>query len=196
MALELLVEKIRADAAREVQAILADSDKECAGIASETRSRGDTLYAREMEALRARMAAAARQETSQREIESRRSLLQQREALLDDLRHRLEEWLASLPDDRQAALLRRLLDCARAIVPAGAFIASAHTHATVAPLGAGMEFVPDDGIGHGFKLRSEDGRIVVDMTFAALARDFWERRRPEFAQELFGEALRLESGDT
>jgi vacuolar-type H+-ATPase subunit E/Vma4 len=186
--MERLAERIRADAEREVRAIGEEAERRAQAIEAETRERAEKLHRREAEALRERLKAAAGSERSSKEIELRRAELREREALLDELRSGLELWLEALPPAQEQALLAGALARARAAVPAGGLEAPARCRELLGPQ-PGLEAAEAGFPGGGFRLRSPDGRKVVDMTYRALARDFWERRRAEIAAELFGEAL-------
>ncbi len=188
MSMERLAERIRADAEREVRAIREEGERRAQALEAETLDRAEKLHRREAEALRERLQAAAGSECSSREIELRRAELREREALLDELRAGLETWLEALPPAQEKTLLAGMLAGARAVVAAGRLEAPARCREL---LGAqpGLEAGEAGFPGGGFRLLSPDGRKVVDMTYRALAGDFWERRRAEIAAELFGDAL-------
>jgi vacuolar-type H+-ATPase subunit E/Vma4 len=185
--MENLAERIRSDTRKEVQNIGHEAEMRASALESATKARAEELYAREVAALRGRLAMAASGECSSRDSELRREFLRERESLLDGLRSGLENWLATLPAEEEKRLLAELLEMARREIADGTVELSAKTRRLIGEA-AGLQFKVDDSLSGGFRLGSSDGRRMADMTYASLVRDFWERRRAEAAAALFEDA--------
>jgi len=192
MSLDQIIEQVRADTEAEVGRIRAEAEAKAGAVAGEAAARGEALFRRELEALGAQLGFAALRERATREIEIRRSLLQERELLLDEVRKRFERHLAGLPPAEEKALLAGLLACARRVLPEGVPVVSRRGRELLGADAAGAEI--DESVA-GLRWRSADGRRVVDLTLDSLARGFWSERRVAVAGELFGAAAEIgESG--
>ncbi|HRU07288.1 MAG TPA: V-type ATP synthase subunit E [Candidatus Brocadiia bacterium] len=191
MALELLVQKIRKDADREVQAILAEAETKASAIEAKTRARAEAIYKRELQALRLALDYAARQEVSQREIEIRATLLQERENLLDQVRAKWTAWLHNLTPGEETQILQGLMAKGRACVGQGVIHCSPRASQILGPQ-PGFSVKPDAGAPPGLQLTSADGHITADLFFPSLIEEFWPRHRPAAAATLFGGALTIQ----
>ena len=189
MSLDKLLEQIAADTAREVAAILAEAETKASAMENEVKAREDRLWQRELEILRRRFARAAAQELSAQEVACQRRLLQEREALLDELRQRLVQWLNNLPTAQEATLLRSLWRCGTARISRGVLVANARSRELLGEDAAAFRWQEEDIAG--LRLISEDGRIVADFTYPALMSDFWRRWRGAAARILLGDAMLL-----
>lgn len=193
MALQNMLERIRADTEKEVKAILGEAEAKAVQAETAAKTRIEELYRRESEALRSRLTSAEVRKLSAREIELRHNVLIEREGLLSEARRRLEKWLRALSPERETELLAGFMAKAKALVPKGTVVASARTKKLLGRSADGLDFEADENIEAGFRVRSSDGRRVVDLTLASVVADFWERERADVAGDLFGDAMA--SGD-
>jgi len=193
VALQNMLERIRADTEKEVKAILGEAEAKAVQAETAAKTRIEELYRRESEALRSRLTSAEVRKLSAREIELRHNVLIEREGLLSEARRRLEKWLRALSPERETELLAGFMAKAKALVPKGTVVASARTKKLLGRSADGLDFEADENIEAGFRVRSSDGRRVVDLTLASVVADFWERERADVAGDLFGDAMA--SGD-
>jgi len=183
-----MLERIRADTEKEVRAILGEAEAKAAQTETAAKARMEELYRRESEALRSRLTSAEVRKQSAREIELRHNMLTERERLLIETRWRLEKWLRTFTPEQETELLDGFMAKAKALVPKGAIISSARTEKLLGRSAEGFDFEPDENIEAGFRVRSSDGRRVVDLTLESVVLDFWERERANVAESLFGDA--------
>ena len=189
MALQNMLERIRADTDKEVKAILGEAEAKASQAETAANTRREELYRREFEALRSRLISAETRKQSAREIELRHKVLIDREGLLSEARRRLEKWLRSLPPEQESRLLSGFMAQVKELMPKGTVIASARTRKLLGRSLEGFDFVADENIEAGFRVRSSDERRVVDLTFESVIADFWERERADVAGDLFGDAM-------
>jgi hypothetical protein len=87
---------------------------------------------------------------------------------------------AGLLDSFASARNARVDAAAKAIVPVGTLLVSARTGDLLGDVN-GFAVEVDLMLAEGFRLHSADGRIVLDLEFDAVAKEFWDRRRATVA---------------
>ncbi|MFH1708816.1 MAG: V-type ATP synthase subunit E [Planctomycetota bacterium] len=186
MPLKDLVARIRDDMARDVRAIEEDGRLKTAAIETAAAARRTALFKREADALRARLSFAALRERATREIEIRRSLLKNREILFDEVTRRFEHWLRGLPAADEKILIEGCLARGRKVVPAGTARLAPRAWDILGGKVVGFVVERDAALAGGLRLVTADGHKAADLSYTALAAEFWERVRPEVTRNIFG----------
>ncbi len=186
MSLNLLIDRIHTDTEREAKAIREQAEREAQAMEAENLRREEALLKRELAGLRSQLEFEARKERSARELECKRSFLEEREVHLSAIRRRLEEKLLALPAGEERALLAGFLTRGRKILSAGRVELSARAAEMLAKDLNGFEPQADESGSGGLRLVAGDERVAVDLTYASVVEEFWTRRRAEIAVALFG----------
>lgn len=172
MGLDAVVDEILAQGKQEQEETLRKADQEAEEIRQDARRTAEeTKQKREREA-KQRTEALEREILGASEFQARRNYLSVQRELLTDFRRRLVDALSQLPQDRNAAILKKLVAKAKEELPEG------RVHARKQDLGflADQGFEKGDVIecAGGFLLEGPTGDVRLDYRFETLVDDAWK----------------------
>ena len=182
MGLEVVVQEIRAEGAKEERTLLAQAETERSRILEQARSEADELTKRRRNETRLKVEALRREIQSASEFEARRRGLIVRRELAEGFRQRVLKAIASLPKVENEALLSELVKQAKQTIPKGVV----HARTSDLPLltKAGYERGRELSGAGGFQVESTDGTVLVDHRYETLLENAWKEIL-NATQELF-----------
>lgn len=193
MAVDDILNKIKAEADEAVRRVLEEAQGEAEGIAAEARKR----VAAERERLLSRARQRADEERNRivtiAKLSARRELLEEKQRLIDRVFEDTRKSIMSMGRDDYRRLMKTFL--AGNVPPGGAEVVidanekridQAFLDQVSGELGRGpLKLASDRGaMGGGFVLRS--GRVETNCTLDTILRDARERLEPDVAAILFG----------
>lgn len=189
--LQQLLEKIQHDgvekANAEAAAILAKAKADAAAVLKDAETKAAALRAQ------AETDAQAFEERARKTIsQAARDTVLDVKAGIGKLLDRLlaQDVAAALADPAETARLAlaavKELGAAQADVAAGAKLAAALKAQLAAAAVPGVQVVLDEGVGAGFSLRLDHGRVEHDFSEAAIAAALAKRLRPDLARLVCG----------
>jgi vacuolar-type H+-ATPase subunit E/Vma4 len=172
MSLTEVVGDVRRDGEARAQAILAAARQEAEAILASARAEAKALEAARLGQADREAQQVAAQAASRAESDARKAVLTAEAALRNEMRARGVKDLAALPAKARQAHLSKLLETAKAAIPAGkvwsapadaAFLAKAkpYTHAGNLPIAGGIV------------VESEDGANRLDLSYETLLDQAW-----------------------
>lgn len=173
MGLDAVVDEILAQGKQEQEEILRKADQEADEIRQDAERKAKEAKQKRQREADQRKQALEREILGASEFEARRSYLSVQRELLTDFRARVLDGLSELPQDRNAAILKKLVAKAKEELPEG------RVHARTQDLDflTGQGFDKGDAIdcAGGFLLESPDGDVQLDYRFETLLDDEWKQ---------------------
>ena len=182
MALDAVVESVRATSKDKVAHIASEGDLEVARILNEARERAAEIKSRKEAEVGHAVEAIERREISSANLEVKRSELNVHKDLLEKTKTNLIEKISSLPKKDNESMLKKLLepyDLKDMKVYSNkrdeAFLSS------LAPnYGGNLDIIG------GVVVESGDGALRYDLSYETLAREVFNNRMKEVSKVLFG----------
>jgi V/A-type H+-transporting ATPase subunit E len=185
MALDSVTKEIQASADASVAKIRADQAKEIEAINQQT----DAQIAKMKEAQEKKLSAAretlARQERSSAELESKKIVLAKKKEILTQAFESALADLENAPRDQKLALYKRMVESARTVIPDPVAVISPKDGFTAQELGVGS-VETDPLIASGIILRSGDGSVEADMQYRVILQGIWDKNLKQISDILFG----------
>lgn len=183
MGLENVVNDILEQAKTEVAAIEAEAQDEAAAITDKAKNEAEKILADSKTEVEANIQRRLKQETSSAQLESKRAALNAKKDVLDSVYQSAREAISSLPPDKNASMLKAILD------EHGSEGARVYSNARDAKLVrelTDLTFMGEiDCIG-GLIIENEDGSIRLDYTFDRILDDVSEQTLKPVSDILFG----------
>lgn len=174
MALENVVDSIRAQARKEADEALAQARRRAADVALRADAEAHALRERKARELRDAGGLLRKREIAAAELEARRMRLSAERALLLELRKGVETRLASLPPETRARHLRALSQRA----PVGRLLVGARDRELASRLGRDLGTVEALG---GVVVEAADGSSREDLRYETILDDVWQEHLREIA---------------
>lgn len=188
-----LITLLEREAEAERERILAEARERAARIVEEARAEAEAFLEAQRRRIEAELEAARIRAQGTAALRAASLVLQAKDEEIDRVFERAKEKLEQIPEDpaRYAAILRHLVreavegfggrvvvECAASDVPA--------VEAAIRELGIDAEVHPASDVRGGVRVRSEDGRFVVENTLASRLERAREALLPEVADLLWG----------
>ena len=109
MGLDAIVQEIKAKGKAQAQNITGEADKEAARITAEAQIQAEKIKAAKVEAARKEIDRLRQQELSSANLEVKRSILNARKEVLDEVAQNAKEAVLKLPADKNKALLQSII---------------------------------------------------------------------------------------
>ena len=182
MALDAVVEAIRATSKDKVAQITGEADQEVARILNEARERAAEIKSRKEAEVGHTVEAIERREISSANLEVKRSELNVHKDLLEQARVKLLGKLENLPKKDNEAMLTKLLEPYD--LKAMKVFSNKRDEAFISSLapnyGGNLDIIG------GAVVESSDGALRYDLTYETLAREVFSSRMKEVSRILFG----------
>lgn len=173
MGLDAVVDEILAQGKQEQEGILRKADEEADAIRQDAERKAKEVRQKRQREAEQRKQALEREILGASEFEARRSYLSVQRELLTDFRRRVLETLSQLPQDRNTAILKKLVADAKKELPAG----RVHGRKQDLDFLVDQGFEKGDAIGcaGGFLLEGAGGEVQLDYRFETLVDDEWKQ---------------------
>jgi V/A-type H+-transporting ATPase subunit E len=182
MALDAVVEAIRATSQGKVAQMTGETDQEVARILNEARERAAEIKSRKEAEVGHTIEAIERREISSANLEVKRAELNVHKDLLEQTRLKLLGKLESLPKKDNEAMLKKLLEPYD--LKAMKVFSNKRDEAFITSLasnyGGNLDIIG------GAVVESSDGALRYDLTYETLAREVFNSRMKEVSRILFG----------
>jgi len=185
MGLEKVIEEILAAGEEQRGKILADAAAERQKIVSAAKSESEAARKTRESEVGQKVAMSMQQALSSAELESRKRLLQEQNAILVQTKKQALESLADLETSQRKPLLDKLCRIAAEEFSRGTIHCRKEDERLVTPP-SGFKKVADLGSAGGILAESEDANYRMDMTYEALLDDVWAKDVQKVFKILFG----------
>lgn len=180
MALEKVVQNIRAEGRAQADATVATARKEADAILADARRQAEELRARRAAEATAAADALGKRETASADLDARRLRLTAERELLGTIRAEAEKRLAALPPAQREAHLKALV--AKANVPDGRVWVAAQDEAAARKLGLNVAGT-FQGLG-GVIVESVDGATRENLRYETILEEAWTESLGQVAAKL------------
>lgn len=185
MALANVTQEISKTADEKVAALKAESDAEIAKIQADAEAKIAELKEKEDKRLKDEIDRLNRQEMSSAELESKKIVLAKKKEIMSEAYESMLEQLESAPAETKLAQYKSMVEKAKQIIDNPKALMSADDSFTAEELGV-SSVAADPRISGGLILQSEDGTVEVDMQYATLLQEIWDREIKAVSDILFG----------
>jgi V/A-type H+/Na+-transporting ATPase subunit E len=182
MALDKVVESIRAEGRRAADARLQEARKEADAIRADAEKQAAAIKAKREKDLAGAVEGLKLREVAAAELEAKKLRLNAEKDVLATVRETVLHQLAELPADKRVAHSRTLVE--RANMPEGQVYVSEND--ADAAKKAGLDVAGTVPAMGGVVVVSPDGSTREDFTYETLMNEVWMVSLNEVAQDLFG----------
>jgi V/A-type H+-transporting ATPase subunit E len=183
MGLENVVNDILEQAKSECATIEAEAQDEADAIINEAKARAKTIITESQAEVEANIQRRLKQEKSSAQLENKRAALNAKKDVLDSVYLSAREAISSFPPDKNASMLKVILDMHRSD---GTRIYSNARDAKLVRELTDLTFVDEiDCIG-GLIIENDDGSVRLDYTFDRILDDVSEKTLKPVSDILFG----------
>ncbi len=190
MSLDTVVADIQAEAEAQAEEILAEAEEEAEAIREEAEAEAEAIRETAERNVEAEIEQERDQRISNATLEAKQKRLEARRDALFTVRERVEEAIASLPEDKRKTLTRELLeDATTEFDEADVYARPADTDLVTEILEDydGFSLAGETDCLGGVVLEGEDGRIRVDNTFDSVLETVWDENLKALSDVLFEE---------
>lgn len=187
MGLERVIDEILASGEEQRRKILSEGDAEKQKIISTAKADAEASRRQGIKELEQRLSLMKQQSLSSAELESKKRLLQEQNALLAQVKEEVLDSLSSLGADARKDLLGKLGKIAARQLSKGIIHCRKDDEKLISVPG-GFKKVADLAGAGGVLAESEDGSFRMDLTFEVLLDDLWNRDVQKVYEILFGGA--------
>lgn len=187
MGLERVIEEILASGEGQRAKILADAAAERRKVISAATSEGEAAKKARQKEAEQRAMMTKQQALSSAELEAKKHLLQEQNAILIQTKGQVLEALASLDTNARKSILEKLGQIAAKNLSKGVAHCRKDDERIFTPP-SGFKKVADLKSAGGILAESEDGAYRMDLTFEVLLDDVWNRDVQKIYEILFGGA--------
>lgn len=187
MGLEKVIDEILAAGEEQRAKLLADAAAERQKILSSAKSESDAARKAREKELEQRAATAKHQALSSAELESKKRLLKEQNAILAQTKGQALDSLARMETAQRKPLLDKLSKIAAGELSKGTIHCRKEDEKLVAAP-QGFKKVADLRSAGGLLAESEDAAYRMDLTFEALLDDLWAKDIQKVYEILFGGA--------
>ena len=180
MALDKVVDNIRAEGRAQAQATVQAAKTEADAILADAKRQADDIRARRTSEGTAQADALLKRETAGAELEARRLRLTAERELMTAIRAEVEKRLGALPASQREAHIKALV--AKANVPGGKVWVAKQDEATARKLGLNVAGT-FEGLG-GVVVESTDGDTRENLRYETLLEEIWSASLPQVASKL------------
>lgn len=180
MALDKVVQNIRAEGRAQADQTVAAAKKEADAILQDARRQAEELRAKRAQVATAAAEALSKRETANADLEARRLRLNAERELMATIRAEAEKRLAALPPAQREAHLKALV--AKANVPNGKVWVAQQDEAAARKLGLPVAGT-FQGLG-GVIVESADGATRENLRYETLLEEVWTESLPQVAAKL------------
>ena len=190
MSLDTVVEDIRDQARARADEIRGDADERAERIVADAEADAEEILEERKQTVERQIDQEREQKLSSAKLEAKQMRLGARRDVLEDVRERVEERVASMEEDREE-LTRVLLEDAATEFDDAATVQVYGRSDDAALLEGiladydGHEYAGDVDCLGGVVVESEGSRIRVNNTFDSVLADVWEDNLREVSGELF-----------
>ena len=190
MSLETVVEDIRDEARETAAEIREDAEDRAAEIVAEAEEEAEAILEEGTREAEREIAQEREQRRSSATLRAKQARLEARRDVLEEVRSRVEESLASLSGERREELTRALIEDARAEFDRGPLrVYGRESDADLLEelleeYGA-LEYGGEHDCLGGVVVESDHSRLRVDNTFDSVFDDVWEDNLREISDRLF-----------
>jgi V/A-type H+-transporting ATPase subunit E len=190
MSLDTVVADIQAEAEAQADEILAEADETAEEILAEAEAEADEIRKAAEREVEADIEQERERRLSSGALEAKQERLEARRDVLNTVRERVEDAIASLPTAERESLVRDLLaDAATEFEEADVYTRSADTELVTEILAEydGFELAGETDCLGGVVLEGRDGRLRVDNTFDSVLETVWNENLKALSDVLFEE---------
>jgi len=187
MGLEKVIDEILAAGEEQRGKILAEGAAEREKIISATRSEVEAARKSRESTMEQRVVMSRQQALSSAELESKKRLLQEQNAILAQAKKQALASLGELESAQRKVILEKLCRIAAKQLSKGVIHCKREDDKLVA-VPSGFKKAADLGSAGGILAESEDGSYRMDLTYEALLDDVWSKDVQKVYATLFGGA--------
>jgi V/A-type H+-transporting ATPase subunit E len=187
MGLEKVIEEILAAGEEQRKRILAEATEEKKRMVAAAKVEADNQRKLREKQFQERCEMNRQQAISSAELEAKKRILQEQNAILAETKSELLKSLSSLDATQRKRILEKLMTAASKKLPKGIVHCRKEDEGLFsAP--AGFKKIADlNGVG-GMLVESEDGAYRIDLTFEVLLDDVWTKNVRRIYELVFGGA--------
>lgn len=187
MGLEKVIEEILAAGEEQRAKIIAEASAERGKILSNAKSEADAARKSRESGTEHRMAMSRQQALSSAELESKKRLLKEQNAILVQVKEQALASLGQMETSQRRAMLDKLCKIAAKQLSKGVVHCRKEDEKLVS-VPSGFKKAADLGSAGGILAESDDGSYRMDLTFEALMDDVWAKDIQKVYAALFGGA--------
>ena len=187
MGLERVIDEILASGEEQRRKLISEGDAEKQKIISTAKADAEAARRHRIKELEQRLSLMKQQAISSAELESKKRLLQEQNALLAQVKDEVLNSLSALGADARKDLLGKLGRIAARQLSKG-IIHCRKDDEKLVGVPAGFKKIADLTGAGGILAESEDGNFRMDLTFEVLLDDLWNKDVQKVYEILFGGA--------
>ncbi|WP_336024475.1 V-type ATP synthase subunit E [Halobellus salinisoli] len=191
MSLDNVVEDIRDEARARAEEIREQGERRADEIVETAETDAEELLEARKESVERQIEQEREQALSSAKLEAKQERLEARRDVLEDVRSRVEDELASLPDEKREELTRALLEDATDEFDEGESV-SVYGRAgdeelleTLCAEHDGFEYAGEYDCLGGVVVEGESSRVRVNNTFDSVLGSVWENNLKNVSERLF-----------
>ncbi|WP_049985093.1 V-type ATP synthase subunit E [Halobellus rufus] len=191
MSLDNVVEDIRDEARARAEEIREQGERRAEDIVETAETDAEELLEARKESVERQIEQEREQALSSAKLEAKQERLEARRDVLEDVRSRVEDELASLPEEKREELTRALLEDATAEFDEGESVSvygradDADLLETLCEEYDGFEYAGEYDCLGGVVVEGADSRVRVNNTFDSVLGSVWENNLKNVSERLF-----------